>query len=64
MLERLEPEHNNMRRRSLGLLGGESELGLRLAGALWRFWWMEGYSRGQEVARGDTGRDEERRRHG
>src|SRR5918996_650818 len=43
-LERLELEHNNMRgalSRVIG--GGESELGLRLVGALWRFWWMGGY---------------------
>ena len=43
-LERLEPEHNNMRAALSWVIGrGESELGPRLADALWRFWWMGGY---------------------
>ncbi|MDQ2827502.1 MAG: tetratricopeptide repeat protein [Chloroflexota bacterium] len=43
-LDRLEREHNNLRaalRRSRD--GGEVEVGLRLAAALWRFWWRRGY---------------------
>jgi len=43
-LERLEPEHNNMRAALSWTVGrGESELALQLAGALWRFWWVGGY---------------------
>jgi non-specific serine/threonine protein kinase len=43
-LDRLDVEHDNLRSAlewSLG--GGEGETGLRLAGALWRFWWGHGY---------------------
>jgi len=43
-LDRLEREHNNLRaalRRSRD--GGEVEVGLRLAAALWRFWWRRGH---------------------
>jgi predicted ATPase/Tfp pilus assembly protein PilF len=44
-LERLETEHGNLRV-ALGLLletSGEAEHGQRLAGALWRFWWVRGH---------------------
>jgi tetratricopeptide (TPR) repeat protein len=43
-LERLETEHGNLRaalRWSLG--GGDAALGLRVAAALWSFWFMHGY---------------------
>ena len=42
---RVERELDNIRaalRWSLGA-GGEREIGLRLAGALWRFWWLRGH---------------------
>src|SRR5829696_7836638 len=43
-LECLEIEHDNMRDAlSRALDAVEAELALRLAGALWRFWWMRGY---------------------
>jgi predicted ATPase/class 3 adenylate cyclase len=43
-LERLEIDHDNMRAAlSWTLQSEEAELGMRLAGALWRFWDMRGY---------------------
>jgi predicted ATPase/Tfp pilus assembly protein PilF len=43
-LDRLGDEHNNLRA-SLrwAVEHGESEIGMRLAGAVWRFWYVRGY---------------------
>ena len=44
--DRLETEHGNLRaalRWSVAGGEGEPDIGLRLGGALWRFWWQRGY---------------------
>jgi len=48
-LERLDLEHDNMRAALSWMLESEEAgAGLRLSGALWRFWWMRGhYSEGR-----------------
>ena len=44
-LDRLEPEHDNMRAAlTWALERKEVELALRLGGALWWFWWMRGHN--------------------
>ncbi|MDQ5823062.1 MAG: tetratricopeptide repeat protein [Chloroflexota bacterium] len=43
-LARIEDEHENLRTvLDWSLTNGEEESALRLAGAIWRFWWIRGY---------------------
>ncbi|MFN4218073.1 MAG: ATP-binding protein [Candidatus Bipolaricaulia bacterium] len=50
-LKRLETEHDNLRA-ALEWSSNDAEIGLRLAGALWLFWYLRGYvSEGREWLR-------------
>jgi len=53
-IERIEQEHNNLRAAlQWALDSGAQATGLRLAGAVWRFWYKRGYvSEGQEWLEG------------
>jgi predicted ATPase/transcriptional regulator with XRE-family HTH domain len=42
-MTRLDMEHDNLRAALGWTMRQQSSLGLRLAGSLWRFWWMHGH---------------------
>ncbi len=44
-LNRLEEEHDNLRVALHWAMRGDAELGQRLSGAIWRFWWLHGHIR-------------------
>jgi predicted ATPase/DNA-binding SARP family transcriptional activator/DNA-binding CsgD family transcriptional regulator len=58
-MERLELEHDDLRAAlAWSLHGGETETSLRLAGALWRFWFTRGYlNEGQGLLEGALKRE-------
>jgi len=52
-LRRLEEEHDNLRAALVWAQAHDCTVGVRMAGALWQFWWMRGYlSEGRRTVEG------------